>query len=76
MDKSEKDIITCPLCNYEFEKKETQNSCANCPLNKKNCGLLRCPNCGHEFPEINDKGFMERIKNIFNIDKKNKKGND
>jgi len=60
--------IICPLCGHNFKKEETQDSCNNCPLNKNNCGLIRCPNCGYEFPEIDDSGLMDRIKRIFKSD--------
>lgn len=41
--------IHCPLCGFEFEKKNT--TCTHgCPLGKF-CKLIRCPNCQYEFPE-------------------------
>jgi len=60
--------IICPLCGHNFKKDESQESCNNCPLNKSSCGLIRCPNCGYEFPEIDDTGLMDRIKRIFKSD--------
>ncbi|OFW01823.1 MAG: hypothetical protein A3I61_05620 [Acidobacteria bacterium RIFCSPLOWO2_02_FULL_68_18] len=37
------------MCGFEFEKHQT--TCATgCPLGKY-CRLVRCPNCGYEFPE-------------------------
>ncbi len=41
--------LHCSLCGFEFEKRQT--TCAQgCPLGKF-CKLVRCPNCGYEFPE-------------------------
>lgn len=41
--------LHCALCGFEFEKKQT--TCAQgCPL-AQSCKLVRCPNCGYEFPE-------------------------
>jgi Fe2+ transport system protein FeoA len=41
--------IHCSLCGFEFEKHNT--TCAQgCPMGKF-CKLVRCPNCGYEFPE-------------------------
>lgn len=41
--------LDCSLCGFEFEKHQT--TCAQgCPLGKW-CKLVRCPNCGYEFPE-------------------------
>jgi len=62
----EEKMIICPLCGHNFTKGESQQSCESCPLNKNNCGLIRCPNCGYEFPEIDDESLMDRIKRIFN----------
>jgi len=39
----------CSLCGFEFEKDDA--SChTSCALSKY-CKLIRCPNCGYEFPE-------------------------
>lgn len=43
------DLLTCPLCGLGFERADTL--CAHgCPLGAM-CRLVRCPECGYEFPE-------------------------
>ncbi len=38
--------MRCQLCSYEFD--ETAMSChASCSLNE-HCGVICCPNCGHQ----------------------------
>ncbi len=38
--------MRCQLCSYEFD--ETAMTChASCSLNK-HCGVICCPNCGHQ----------------------------
>lgn len=40
--------IHCPLCGFEFEKRDSP--CARgCPMGKY-CNLICCPNCRYEFP--------------------------
>lgn len=75
MSVGEHDLIICPLCGHSFKKQESKNGCEGCPLNKNNCGLIRCPNCGYEFPEVDDVSLMDKIKDFFktNTDH-NKKG--
>ncbi|MEK7375740.1 MAG: hypothetical protein AABZ57_01035 [Candidatus Margulisiibacteriota bacterium] len=40
--------MICPLCGKEV--KDDQLACAGCPMNS-GCNLLKCPNCGFEFPK-------------------------
>jgi len=40
--------MKCPLCGKEFDA--TKTACANCPMHA-GCDLIRCPNCGYEFPK-------------------------
>ncbi len=41
------DYLHCPLCGFEFEKRDTP--CAKaCPLGRF-CNLICCPNCRYEF---------------------------
>lgn len=42
--------MKCQLCGFSFDKKEADVSCSGCVL-RKGCSLLRCPNCGFEFPK-------------------------
>ena len=42
-------LLTCPLCGFEFER--TDSLCSHgCPLGAA-CRLARCPVCEYEFPE-------------------------
>ncbi|MDP2766807.1 MAG: hypothetical protein Q8O41_05080 [Candidatus Methanoperedens sp.] len=40
----------CPLCGARFDTGESKG-CTACPGFMK-CGLILCPNCGHEFPDV------------------------
>ncbi|MEK6647384.1 MAG: hypothetical protein AABY84_12010 [Candidatus Firestonebacteria bacterium] len=42
--------MKCALCGYEFSEKESVSTCKNCPLHK-GCELIKCPNCGYEWPK-------------------------
>lgn len=37
----------CPLCGGRFT--HGLQVCGSCPLNQ-GCALVRCPNCGYQFP--------------------------
>lgn len=42
------DLLTCPLCGFEFERADSL--CGHgCPLGAA-CNLARCPVCEYEFP--------------------------
>jgi len=41
-------MVNCPLCGKETENERM--ACAGCPMSS-GCGLLKCPNCGYEFPK-------------------------
>ncbi|MBI2437240.1 MAG: hypothetical protein HYV36_00290 [Lentisphaerae bacterium] len=41
--------MKCALCGQVFDQAARAGACANCSM-LKNCGLLRCPNCGFETP--------------------------
>lgn len=76
MAEEQEKMIICPLCGHNFKKGESEKGCEGCPLYKNNCGLVRCPNCGYEFPEVDDLSIMDRIRNFFkiNTDKGDKGG--
>ncbi|UCG75669.1 MAG: ferrous iron transport protein A [Gemmatimonadota bacterium] len=41
--------VSCPMCGYEFDREDTL--CGHgCPLGSL-CNLVRCSNCGYEFPD-------------------------
>jgi Fe2+ transport system protein FeoA/rubredoxin len=40
----------CALCGFEFEKLGAASCATTCVL-ARHCKLVRCPNCGYEFPE-------------------------
>ena len=42
-------LVTCPMCGFEFDRDDTL--CGHgCPLGSL-CNLVRCSNCGYEFPD-------------------------
>ena len=40
-------VFTCALCGDRFT--HGQQVCGTCPLSS-GCDLVRCPNCGYQFP--------------------------
>lgn len=44
--------LRCPKCGFVFDVSYARAvSCAGCPsATLGNCGYVRCPRCGHEFP--------------------------
>ena len=60
--------VQCPLCGYEFNKSNLENTCEGCPLHNKSCGNVKCANCGYDFPIIEKtEGFNFRnlLRKIF-----------
>jgi Fe2+ transport system protein FeoA len=49
----------CSLCGFEFEK-EGANCHTGCVL-AKHCKLVRCPNCGYEFPEPTAPNWLQKL---------------
>ena len=43
------DYFHCPLCGFEFEKRDTPCT-KGCPLGRF-CNLICCPNCRYEFSD-------------------------
>ncbi len=41
--------MKCSLCGFEFNEKEAERACKNCPV-MKCCKLIKCSNCGFETP--------------------------
>ena len=39
----------CALCGVRFSPDDAESSCGTCPL-RKACAMVKCPNCGYEFP--------------------------
>lgn len=46
-DKIEKEIVTCPLCQHEFDS-SGDNCHSGCPISA-GCNSIKCPNCQYEF---------------------------
>lgn len=40
--------MTCPLCQYQFER--SQAGCSHCPMAGA-CHVICCPNCHYQFVE-------------------------
>jgi Fe2+ transport system protein FeoA len=51
--------LHCALCGFEFEK--TQSTCATACALARYCKLVRCPNCGYEFPEPLQLTWWEKL---------------
>jgi hypothetical protein len=52
----------CALCGTRFGDEESRGGCGSCPLHPSGCGLVRCPNCGYEWPtESKVLGFFGRL---------------
>jgi Fe2+ transport system protein FeoA len=50
----------CALCGFEFEKHSA--SCATTCVLARHCKLVRCPNCGYEFPEPSQApGWLQKL---------------
>ncbi|MHA2298252.1 MAG: hypothetical protein ACXADA_19665 [Candidatus Hodarchaeales archaeon] len=41
--------LQCGLCGFTFTRGESTKACKACSSFMK-CNLLKCPNCGYEFP--------------------------
>jgi len=39
----------CGLCSHEFAE-GSETLCGSCPMHRGECGLVKCPQCGYEFP--------------------------
>ncbi len=55
-------MTKCPLCGNVFDEESSKSGCAGCGV--KNCGLVKCTNCGYEFlPEKTKKkkGFLKSL---------------
>jgi rubredoxin len=50
--------MRCSLCGYEYNEKEAQRACANCPI-MKGCKLVKCPKCGFETPP--EPGWLKKF---------------
>ena len=53
--------LHCALCGFEFEKQGA--ACATSCMLARHCKLVRCPNCGYEFPEPS--GSLTWIQKLF-----------
>jgi rubredoxin len=54
--------MKCDLCGFEFEEAEAAKGCAGCG-GLGGCGLIRCPNCGYEWPT--EPTWLQRLKGYF-----------
>jgi len=51
--------MKCSLCGMEFSREDARSCCSGCGL-MKNCGLVKCPNCG--FESAGPPGWFDRAK--------------
>ncbi len=60
------DYISCALCGFEIGKdRKNGSTCGDgCPLGTR-CNLLRCPNCGYEFPLPQESKLLSWLRRIF-----------
>jgi rubredoxin len=52
--------VKCELCGFEFAESEASRACSGCSA-LGGCGLIRCPNCGYEWPK--EPAWMTRLTN-------------
>jgi len=55
-------MITCPMCGLAYDP-ANQIVCQGCPL-QRNCGLVRCPNCGFETPDLRRSAAVSLAKRL------------
>lgn len=41
--------MKCSLCGFNFKEAEGESTCKGCPMSS-GCELVKCPNCGFEYP--------------------------
>jgi predicted Zn-ribbon and HTH transcriptional regulator len=58
--------VRCQLCGFEFEEGQAAGGCAACSL-RGGCGLIRCPNCGYEWPR--EPEWLARMKKLWRKEK-------
>ncbi|MHA1231146.1 MAG: hypothetical protein ACTSRP_11540 [Candidatus Helarchaeota archaeon] len=70
MSSEEKIYIRCPICGHKINILDNEViACKSCPNPfKSKCELIKCDNCGYEFPP-NDPKLLKFLKKI----RKNKK---
>lgn len=62
--------MQCPLCGLKFKIENAFQLCRNCPLALK-CKLVKCPNCGYEFPPSREINIWKRRIDSYGRKKKN-----
>lgn len=45
--------MKCAMCGKEFTEEQSTSCCKGCSLTK-GCKLIKCPNCGYEWPKEPD----------------------
>ncbi|OLS25588.1 MAG: hypothetical protein HeimC3_13360 [Candidatus Heimdallarchaeota archaeon LC_3] len=58
---------SCPFCLKQFNESDV-SYCQNCIANV-DCSLIKCPECGYEFPDVNH-GITGKILSLYNKLKK------
>lgn len=61
-DRQDSDLVTCAFCGHRYRPEDSRSACGNCPLHPKGreCGWLRCPNCGYETPR--ESGWLKGVR--------------
>lgn len=50
MGSKSKHVVNCPKCRFAFDITYGRAlACSGCPSSVQ-CGMAKCPKCGHEFP--------------------------
>ena len=61
------DEILCPLCGYQYEKKNGVSTCGSCPLNR-GCEQVCCPHCGYRV--FTSSKIVTALRRLFGLDRK------
>jgi hypothetical protein len=60
-------VFTCGLCGLRFS--HSGLVCGTCPM-QTGCALVRCPNCGFQFPRSS--GLVDVLRRLFRRARRNR----
>ena len=59
--------ILCPLCGYQYDKKDGVDACGSCPLST-GCEQVCCPHCGYRV--FTSSRIVDAFRKLFRLDRK------